>query len=95
MGTEVTMNLLKETVTVLFAIAAPLLMVGLVVGLAISLIQAATQVQEASLVFVPKLFAVGGTLWFIAPWSAEKLITFIQMVCQQISMTGAGGGMGL
>jgi len=95
MTPEITMSLLKETVTVLFAIASPLLLVGLLVGLAISLVQAATQVQEASLVFVPKLFAVGGTLWFIAPWSAEKLINFIRLIFHQVSMTGAGGGLGV
>ncbi len=95
MGSDVTLHLLKETVAILFAISMPLLLVGLVVGLAISLVQAATQVQEASLVFVPKLVAVGATLWFIAPWSGEKLINFVQMVFHQVSITGSGGGLGI
>jgi flagellar biosynthetic protein FliQ len=80
---------------VLFAISLPLLLVGLIVGLFVSLIQAATQVQEASLVFVPKLIAVVLTLWITAPWSGEKLLTFVRMVFSQVSQIGAGGGFGL
>jgi flagellar biosynthetic protein FliQ len=95
MDTEATINLLRETITVLFALALPLLLVGLIVGLTVSLVQAATQVQEASLVFVPKLIAVLVTLWLTAPWSGQKLITFLELVTKQMSQVGAGGGFGL
>ncbi|HIA03164.1 MAG TPA: flagellar biosynthetic protein FliQ [Myxococcales bacterium] len=95
MDAETTVSLLRETITILFAISLPLLMVGLVVGLTISLVQAATQVQEASLVFVPKLIAVLITLWATAPWSGQKLVTFIRLVFHQVSQVGAGGGLGL
>ena len=57
-------SLIKEALEVLLAIATPLLLVGLAVGIAVSLFQAATQVQEASLQFVPKLLALGATFWF-------------------------------
>lgn len=92
MSPEATFHILREALTVLFAISMPLLLAGLVVGVAISLVQAATQVQEASLVFVPKLLAVSGTFWLTAPWIGEKLIRFCHEVFAQMAQTGAAGG---
>ncbi len=89
MSPESAFNILQESVSVLFSVAMPLLMVGLVVGVAISLIQAATQVQEASLVFVPKLIAIAATFWLGAPWMGEKLITFCRQIFVSLSQVGA------
>lgn len=94
MTPDATFHILKEAITVLFAVSLPLLLVGLVVGVIISLFQAATQVQEASLVFVPKLLAVAGTFWITAPWIGEKLITFCREVFYQVSQVGYGQGVG-
>ena len=95
MTPDATFNILKESLTVLFAISMPLLLVGLAIGVAISLVQAATQVQEASLVFVPKLVAVAMTFWAMAPWIGEKMISFCQEVFTQIAQAGMVGGAGL
>ena len=92
MSPDATVSVLKEAISVLIAVSMPLLLVGLFVGLAVSLFQAATQVQEASLVFVPKLLAVIATFWFTAPWSAQKLVTFVHQVFDAVSGAGAGGG---
>ena len=92
MGPEATFHILREALTILFAVSLPLLLSGLVVGVAISLVQAATQVQEASLVFVPKLRAVAGMFWLTAPWMSEKLITFCHEIFAQMAQTGASGG---
>ena len=91
MNADVPINLLREALTVLIAVSLPILLVGLVVGLVISLVQAATQVQESSLVFVPKLLATCGVIWLTAPWTAEKLVTFVHQVFEQMAQTGAGG----
>ncbi len=94
MDTDSTFAILKATVELLFAVSLPLLLVGLIVGVAVSLIQAATQVQEASLVFVPKLIAVALTFWFSAPWIGERVITFCREIFTQVAQVGPAG-MGL
>ena len=91
MDASATLNLLRDTLTVLMALALPLLLVGLAVGLVISVFQAATQIQEASLVFVPKLVAVGITFWVAAPWMGEKILTFFREVLVQAAHVGGGG----
>jgi flagellar biosynthetic protein FliQ len=57
----------KALMTVLF-LAGPMLMMGLVVGLIISIFQAATQINEMTLTFIPKILAVGGALLVFMPW---------------------------
>lgn len=63
---------------------APALLVSIVVGLAISIFQAVTQIQEATLTFVPKIFAALITLMLVMPWMLELYITNVQDVFVQI-----------
>jgi len=53
---------------------------SLLVGLIVSVFQAATQIQEQTLSFVPKLFAVGLMLYLLGPWGSQQLIQFSQEV---------------
>jgi flagellar biosynthetic protein FliQ len=57
-------------------VSAPVLLVGLVVGLVISIFQAVTQVHEMTLAFVPKIIAVMLALLFAAPWMIDMLVSF-------------------
>jgi flagellar biosynthetic protein FliQ len=57
-------------------LCAPVLGVSLVIGLAISLIQAVTQIQEATLTFVPKLLAIAVVLVFAGNWMLQTLMDF-------------------
>jgi len=57
-------------------IAAPILVIGLVVGLAISLFQAVTQLQEQSLSFVPKIAAMVVAALIFTPWIAEQMLEY-------------------
>ena len=70
--------------------AAPILGAGLVVGLLIAVFQAATQIQEASLVFVPKLLAMGAAVAIIGPWALETLVGLTQNLIAQLAMLGPG-----
>lgn len=65
-------------------LSLPALLVALVVGVAISLLQAVTQVQEMTLTFVPKMIAVFLTLTFAAPWMTEKMVMFTRQLIQGI-----------
>jgi flagellar biosynthetic protein FliQ len=71
-----TLDLWQRALTVLAAVAAPFLVAALVVGLAIALIQTATQLQESVLSFVPKLAAALLVLALAGHWAFERLTTF-------------------
>lgn len=73
--TEV-VDVLRDGIFVLIIVSAPPMLVALAVGLAISLLQALTQIQEATLTFVPKIVALLLTLIIAMPFMLETLIVF-------------------
>ena len=71
-GPEV-MDVARDSIETLLLIASPLMLVGLVVGVAISLLQALTQIQETTLVFVPKILAIFIAMLVALPFMADAL----------------------
>lgn len=61
-------------------LAAPMLLAGLIVGLLVSMFQAATSINEMTLVFIPKMLAVGLALLIFFPWMLQLMIDFTQQV---------------
>ncbi|WP_420070098.1 flagellar biosynthesis protein FliQ [Rarispira pelagica] len=82
LGTAV--YLLRSSVFQLIVIAAPLLLVGLVVGLIISIFQATTSIQEQTLTFVPKMLAILGVLAFLGPWIVSSISQFTIRLIEMI-----------
>ena len=76
MTPETVMDLAHSTLIVTSIIAAPLLLVALVVGLVIGMLQAATQINEATLSFIPKILLLVLTLFAIGPWMLRMLVDF-------------------
>jgi flagellar biosynthetic protein FliQ len=76
MTTDLIVGIMAETIKVTLLISAPALLVGLVVGVAVSLFQAVTQIQEMTLVFVPKIVAVMVTLVIVLPWMINLLVAY-------------------
>jgi flagellar biosynthetic protein FliQ len=76
----------QGAVTMALLIATPLLLVGMVVGLFISLFQAVTQIQEMTLTFVPKIFAVMLTIMFLASWMVTKLVDYTHDLITSLPM---------
>jgi len=74
----------QQGLTVLLMVAAPVLLVVLVVGLVVSIFQAATQINEATLSFVPKIVAAAGVLGLAGPWMVTTLVEYLQRVLQSI-----------
>jgi flagellar biosynthetic protein FliQ len=74
MTPEMVLDVGKEAGEVILLISAPPLLAGLIIGLTISLFQAATQIQEMTLTFIPKLVGVGAALIIAGPWML-KLVT--------------------
>ncbi len=71
-GSEV-LDISREAIYTLIIVSSPIMLVGLAVGLAISLLQALTQIQEMTLAFVPKILAIFISLMVALPFMAEKL----------------------
>jgi flagellar biosynthesis protein FliQ len=71
-GPEV-MDVARDAIVTLVLVAAPLMLVGLIVGVAVSLLQALTQIQETTLVFVPKILAIFLALLVALPFMADLL----------------------
>lgn len=71
-------NLGQDAVYISLLLSAPPLLVGLIVGLAIAIFQATTQIQEMTITFVPKIVAVMFSLLFFASWMMIKLTDYTQ-----------------
>jgi flagellar biosynthetic protein FliQ len=68
----------QEGLTLLLMVSAPVLLAVLVVGLVVSVFQAATQISEATLSFVPKVVAAVAVLAFAGPWMMNTLVEYLQ-----------------
>jgi flagellar biosynthetic protein FliQ len=83
-GPEV-LDVARDAIVTLLIVAAPLMLVGLIVGIAISLLQALTQIQESTLVFVPKILAIFVALLVALPFMADALHSNFLRIAAHIS----------
>ena len=79
----------KNAIFTLLLIVGPLLLIAMVIGLLISLFQTLTQIQEMTLVFVPKILVVFISLIFLLPFMIEQLRTFTNGLFDRIIALGA------
>ncbi|SAI02958.1 flagellar biosynthesis protein FliQ [Bordetella ansorpii] len=86
MTSETVMSLAYQAMKVALAMAGPLLLITLVVGLVISVFQAATQINEMTLAFIPKLLAICGVLVLLGPWLISLMTDYIRQLIGQIPM---------
>lgn len=73
-----------STIWVTLKVAAPALLATLVVGLLVSIFQAATQINEQNLVFIPKIVAMAGAIILCGPWILRLLVNFTVELFRQI-----------
>ena len=76
MNQDVVINLVMNAMTLAFKVAMPLLGVALVLGLAVSIVQAVTQIQEQTLSFIPKIVAMAAVLMLLGPWMLNQLLGY-------------------
>jgi flagellar biosynthetic protein FliQ len=76
MSPDVVLSLARESAILILMIAGPILATGLVVGLLVSVFQAVTQIQEATLTFIPKLVAILAILALLGHWMLSLLLHF-------------------
>ena len=82
-GPEV-LDVARDSIWTMVLVSAPVLIVGLVVGVAVSLVQALTQIQEQTLVFVPKILAVFLTLLIALPFMADAMHSHMMRISSRI-----------
>ncbi len=70
------LDLARDALSIALALAGPLLGVALVVGLTVSIVQAVTSIQEQTLSFVPKLFAVGAVFLLLLSWMLQNMTRY-------------------
>lgn len=85
MNTTIVIDICRRAIQTILMCAAPMLIVGMLLGLLVSIFQAATQINEQTLTFVPKIVAVFLTLLFAGPWIMRILMTFTQGIIEMIS----------
>ena len=76
MGPETVLDISREALWLAVLLAGPMLGAALAVGLFIGVIQAATQVQEMTLSFIPKLLSLVVVLFLVGPWMLRLIVTF-------------------
>jgi flagellar biosynthetic protein FliQ len=84
MTPETVMNVGRQTLEVIGLLAGPLLISSLVVGLIIAMFQAATQINEMTLTFIPKLITVAVVLMIAGPWLLQNMVSFTVRLYQSI-----------
>jgi flagellar biosynthetic protein FliQ len=80
-----TLDFARESIYLLITIAAPAMITALVVGVVIGLLQALTQIQEQTLVFVPKILAIFLVLLIALPFAGEAMATYMDNVAARIA----------
>ena len=71
-------DMVRESLTVMLMLSTPILVAALVIGLAVSVLQAVTQIQEQTLSFVPKIVGMGIVSILVTPWAATQILEFAQ-----------------
>jgi flagellar biosynthesis protein FliQ len=79
-------NLIRTGVFHILILSAPVLLIGMGVGLIVSIFQATTSIQEQTLTFVPKIAAILLALMFFGPWMFQVLVRFTIGIINQIPM---------
>ncbi len=84
MTPETVMALAQHALTVTTMLAAPMLIAALIAGLAVGMIQAATQINEMTLSFIPKLLVLVATLFIAGPWMLKLIVSYTRQLFESI-----------
>jgi flagellar biosynthetic protein FliQ len=80
MNPDLVLQIARDAIEITLYLSVPILGVGLVVGVMVSLFQTVTSIQDASLVFVPKLVVVLLVLLFLSPWMMRKMLSYTEQI---------------
>lgn len=88
MTPEYVLDIGRQAIETILMISAPMLLSGLIVGLLVSIFQAATQINEQTMTFIPKIVAVFLSLLIFAPWMIKIMLSFTTNILQNIATVG-------
>ena len=77
-------HLAVRAMTMTMTVSAPFLLAGLAVGLVVSIVQAATSIQEPTLSFIPKVVAVGVVIGIAGPWMMDEIVGYTRQLYESI-----------
>lgn len=84
MNSEAVLSISQNALETAIMVSAPLLLTALVIGLVVSILQAATQINEATLSFIPKLLGVFAATVIAGPWMVQTLVDYMQRLFTSI-----------
>ena len=84
MNADAVLSLSQNALQIAIMVSAPLLLTALVIGLVVSVLQAATQINEATLSFIPKLLGVFAATVVAGPWMIQVLVDYMQRLFTSI-----------
>jgi flagellar biosynthetic protein FliQ len=80
MSAEFVIDFGRKAMELILTLSLPMLLVGLVIGLIVSVFQATTQIQEMTLQFIPKIVCISLVLVFAGPWLLDKLLEYTELI---------------
>ncbi|HCZ13714.1 MAG TPA: flagellar biosynthesis protein FliQ [Accumulibacter sp.] len=86
MTPELVMDVGRQAVEMTLLLSGPLLLAALLIGLVVSIFQAATQINEQTLSFIPKLVGVFLTLLLAGPWMLEMMVEYVRRLFESIPL---------
>ncbi|MBQ69170.1 flagellar biosynthetic protein FliQ [Candidatus Saccharibacteria bacterium] len=84
MTSQQVLNLGQDALNVMLLVSGPMLVAALVIGLVVSIVQAATQINEMTLSFIPKILGIFATLLIFGPWMLATLVDYTKRVLANI-----------
>ncbi len=84
MSPEFVIGFARQSMEMALMLALPMLGIGLAVGVTLSIIQAATQIQETTLTFIPKILSIFIALLVAFPWMLDRMVTFTRNIIIEI-----------
>lgn len=91
MNQDTVVNLATQAMTLAIEVAGPMMLVGLVIGLVISIFQAVTSIQEQSLSFIPKIIGLAALIVILGPWMLDQLVNYASNLYLSIPQLINGG----
>ena len=92
MTEDTVLQVFKDAMILTFKLAGPMLIISMLVGLVIAIIQAATQVHEQTLTFVPKLVIIAVLLFVLGSFFTSTLMEFMERIMNMIAEVGSHSG---
>ncbi|MEK4875137.1 flagellar biosynthesis protein FliQ [Bacillus sp. FSL W8-0102] len=85
MNPEMVISLAEKGVYMILILSGPIMLIGLIVGLVVSIFQAMTQIQEQTLAFIPKIVAMLVGLVFFGPWMLHHMISYTSQILSNLT----------